>query len=126
MLWPMNVATKAPAIPSTMVTKKPGGLFGPGSRKRAIRPARRPISAIQMMPGMTTSQFFRLKHIELGLDFAFLAQRRPRSVGRLNSLRLVHRLLEMPTRLGKMSRGFVLAQDSARCARRFLAHFPCA
>jgi hypothetical protein len=26
MLWPMNVATKAPAIPSTIVTKKPGGI----------------------------------------------------------------------------------------------------
>jgi hypothetical protein len=65
MLWPINVATKAPTIPITIVTKKPWGLFGPGKRKRAMMPARRPITAIQMMPGMTTSHI-RLKLIDLG------------------------------------------------------------
>src|SRR5215207_2793697 len=99
MLWPIHVAAKAPAIPSTMVTKKPGGVFGPGSKKRAMSPARRPIIPIQMMPGMTTSQKAQADGA-VGLDFAFLPQRRLRPVGRLDPLRLVHRLLKMPACLG--------------------------
>ena len=46
-----------------------------------------------------------------GLDLAFLAQARLRAVGWLNSLRLVHDLLEMPARLGEVGRSFVLPQD---------------
>ena len=45
-----------------------------------------------------------------GLDLAFLAQTRLRAVGWLNSLRLVHGLLEMP-RASARCRSFVLAQD---------------
>jgi hypothetical protein len=55
MVWPMNVATKAPAIPSAVVRMKPLGSFGPGESTRAIRPAMKPIMIIQMMFHTTTS-----------------------------------------------------------------------
>jgi hypothetical protein len=50
---------------------------------------------------MTTSQIL-LKQDELRTDLAFLAQARLRAVGWLNSLRLVHGLLEMPACLGEV------------------------
>src|SRR6516225_7196480 len=42
----MNVARKAPAIPSTVVRMKPVGLLGPGESIRATIPTK----IIQMMP----------------------------------------------------------------------------
>src|SRR5215470_18265250 len=55
MVWPMKVARKAPAIPSTVVRMKPLGLFGPGESSRAMIPATNPITMIQMKPDTTTS-----------------------------------------------------------------------
>jgi hypothetical protein len=54
-VWPMKVATNAPAIPSTVVSMKPFGSFGPGETNRAIRPAMKPIKIIQKMFNMTFS-----------------------------------------------------------------------
>src|SRR5262245_15737058 len=51
----MKVARKAPAIPSTVVRRKPLGSFGPGESTRAIRPAMKPITMIQMMFDTSTS-----------------------------------------------------------------------
>ena len=53
IVWPMKVARKAPAMPSTVVRMKPVGVFGPGDSQRAIRPATKPMTMIQMMPLMT-------------------------------------------------------------------------
>src|SRR5262245_14212677 len=52
----MNVARKAPAMPSAVVTMKPLGSFGPGESTRAIRSAMRPIMMIQMMFHSTVSR----------------------------------------------------------------------
>jgi hypothetical protein len=52
----MNVATNAPAIPSTVVRMKPFGSFGPGESTRAIRPATKPMMMIQMMFPTITSR----------------------------------------------------------------------
>jgi hypothetical protein len=50
MVWPMKVARKAPAMPSTVVRMKPVGVFGPRDSQRAIMPATKPTTMIQMMP----------------------------------------------------------------------------
>ena len=55
IVWPMKVARKAPAMPSTVVRMKPVGVFGPGDSQRAIRPATKPTKMIQMMPLMTVA-----------------------------------------------------------------------
>ena len=55
MVWPMKVATNAPAIPSPVVSMKPFKLFGPGERKRAMMPAMKPITMIQIMFDTTIS-----------------------------------------------------------------------
>ena len=55
MVWLMKVATKAPAMPSSVVRMKPLGSFGPGERKRAMMPAMNPITMIQMMFDTTLS-----------------------------------------------------------------------
>jgi hypothetical protein len=57
MVCPMKVARKAPAIPSTVVRRKPLGSFGPGESTRAIRPAMKPITMIQMMFDTSTSDY---------------------------------------------------------------------
>jgi len=44
----MKVATNALAIPSTVVTMKPPNSFGPGEMKRAMMPAMKPITTIQI------------------------------------------------------------------------------
>jgi hypothetical protein len=49
MVCPMKVATNAPAIPSPVVSMKPFGRFGPCDTKRAIMPAPKPITKIQIM-----------------------------------------------------------------------------
>jgi MFS family permease len=49
MVWPRNVATKAPTMPRMVVRRKPVGLFGPGDSRRATTPARNPMMMIQMM-----------------------------------------------------------------------------
>src|SRR5262245_26962326 len=58
--WPMNVARKAPAMPSAVVRMKPLGSFGPGESTRAIRPATKPIMMIQMMFHTTSFRDLRL------------------------------------------------------------------
>src|SRR5258708_21319612 len=52
MAWPIKVATKAPAIPSTVGRMNPVGLFGPGDSNRAMIPAMKPTMMIQRMPLM--------------------------------------------------------------------------
>ena len=81
--------------------------------------------AIQMMPGMTTSQI-RLNQTELELDLAIFAERRLRAVGWLNPLRLVHGLLEMPACLGEVARCFIFAQNEpvARGISLLVLHVP--
>ena len=61
-----------------------------------------------------------------GLDLAFLALARLRAVGWLNSLRLVHGLLEMAARLGEVGRNFVLMQEKTipRGAPQLIFHVP--
>src|SRR5207245_9725993 len=48
----MKVARNAPAMPSTVVRMKPVGLFWPGERMRAMMPATKPTTMIQIMPLM--------------------------------------------------------------------------
>src|SRR5215475_282827 len=55
IVWPIKVARKAPAIPSTVVRMKPLGLFGPGESMRAMMPAMKPTTMIQMKPDTGTS-----------------------------------------------------------------------
>ena len=43
------VAKNAPAIPRIVVRMKPLGLFGPGDRRRAIMPATKPTTRIQII-----------------------------------------------------------------------------
>src|SRR2546430_12191908 len=50
MAWPIQVARNAPAMPSTVVRIKPLGLFWPGERMRAMMPATKPTTMIQIMP----------------------------------------------------------------------------
>src|SRR6202000_2777347 len=50
MAWPTKVARNAPTMPSTVVKMKPLGLFGPGESSRAMMPATKPTTMIQMMP----------------------------------------------------------------------------
>src|SRR6478672_2766856 len=57
MAWPMKVARNAPAMPSTVVRMNPPGLFGPGERIRAMMPAIKPTTMIQMMPLMAVVPF---------------------------------------------------------------------
>ena len=45
--WPMKVARKAPAMPSSVVRMKPAGLFGPGASRPAIMPATKPLMITQ-------------------------------------------------------------------------------
>jgi hypothetical protein len=45
----MKVARNAPAIPRIVVRMKPLGLFGPGDRRRAIMPATKPTTRIQII-----------------------------------------------------------------------------
>ena len=45
--WPIHVATNAPTTPRIVVRIKPAGLFGPGAKKRAMRPATKPMMIIQ-------------------------------------------------------------------------------
>src|ERR1044071_5134699 len=52
MAWPIHVARNAPAMPSTVVRMKPAGLFGPGESIRAMMPATKPTTMIQIMPLM--------------------------------------------------------------------------
>src|SRR3984885_13067205 len=42
MAWPIQVARKAPTMPSTVVRMNPLGLFGPGDSSRARIPATKP------------------------------------------------------------------------------------
>ena len=49
----MKVARNAPTMPSTVVRMKPLGLLGPGESSRAIMPAMKPTTMIQIMPLMT-------------------------------------------------------------------------
>jgi hypothetical protein len=65
MVWPMKVATKAPAIPSAVVRIKPLGSFGPGESTRAIRPAMKPMMIIQMMFHTTISHDYYESTIDL-------------------------------------------------------------
>src|SRR5215510_4350346 len=58
IVWPMKVARKAPAIPSRVVRMKPPGLFGPGESTRAMMPAIKPTTMIQMMPDTGASSRF--------------------------------------------------------------------
>ena len=57
MACPIQVARKAPAMPSTVVRMKPLGLFGPGESSRAMIPATKPTMMTQMMPLMTVTPF---------------------------------------------------------------------
>src|SRR6476659_535661 len=58
MAWPIKVARKAPAIPSTVVRMNPPGLFGPGESNRAIIPATNPTRMTQRMPLISVAPFF--------------------------------------------------------------------
>src|SRR5947209_8330625 len=57
MAWPIQVARKAPAMPSTVVRMNPLGLLGPGESMRARIPATKPITMIQMIPPMAFTSF---------------------------------------------------------------------
>src|SRR3974390_3258938 len=52
----MKVLTNAPAMPRSVVRMNPEGWLGPGARKRAITPARKPITIIQRMFHMARSR----------------------------------------------------------------------
>src|SRR5690349_10422666 len=64
----MNVARNEPTIPSTTVKTKPLGLFGPGERKRAMMPATKPTTMIQMTPDIDTSAGRAMHHHTTALD----------------------------------------------------------
>src|SRR5450432_3099603 len=61
MAWPMNVARKAPAIPSTVVRMNPLGLFGPGDSSRAMIPAIKPTMMTQIIPPMAFVLFKKIR-----------------------------------------------------------------
>src|SRR5580658_6522349 len=51
---PRKFATSAPTMPSTVVRRKPWGLFGAGDRIRAISPARKPMMTMVMRENTKT------------------------------------------------------------------------
>src|SRR5262249_26026247 len=94
-LWPIHVATNAPAIPRTAVNTNPCGLFGPGRRNRAMMPATRPTKRIQINPLKTSLQRDQRKkpkiirrmitigtpssHSRMGVMFSEVFSKKPRS-----------------------------------------------
>src|SRR5436309_572392 len=79
MAWPIKVARKAPAMPSTVVRMNPLGLFGPGDSNRAMIPATKPTMMIQRMPLMVVvlrlkSQSFKKPASNPARQFAFARQ----------------------------------------------------
>src|ERR1700742_1430730 len=72
MAWPIQVARKAPTMPSTVVRMKPVGLLGPGESIRARMPATKPTMMIQIIPPMA-----RVLSKTAGSDRHFVRIRQP-------------------------------------------------
>ena len=89
----MNVATKDPAISNHHGHQEALGIVGTRQQEASDEAGEKTYERDPDDARHVVLSKIRLKQTELGLDFAFLAQRRLRPVGWLNALRLVHGLL---------------------------------
>src|SRR5262245_443754 len=72
MVWPIQVAKNAPAMPRAVVRMNPAGLLGPGEIIRAMIPATKPTNMIQSKPDMFIPLAFVSLFRQSGLPSPFV------------------------------------------------------
>src|SRR5665213_3969325 len=77
----MNVASKAPATPMTVLTRNPVGLFGPRDISRARTPATKPMIRIQRRTPIRRDPRYRPDKLPLRSN-AFRIEAQPGQAGR--------------------------------------------